>query len=83
MTGATSDVEVEVVPGVRFAPGLLGRLGRRPAEQPRAQLVKRAAAGLGLTRLTHARGEATVGDELLRLGEAVDLPDLDRDRQRE
>src|SRR5437667_2988142 len=38
---AAADVEVELVPGVRFAPGLLGGLDRGPAEQPRARLVQR------------------------------------------
>src|SRR6266571_8599257 len=38
---AAADVEVELVPGVRFAPGLLGGLDRSPAEQPRARLVQR------------------------------------------
>src|SRR6266508_823776 len=33
VAGAASDVGVEVVPGVRFAPGLLGGLDRRPGEQ--------------------------------------------------
>src|SRR6266550_1038980 len=33
VTGPTTNVEVEVVPGVRFAPGLLGGLDRRPAKE--------------------------------------------------
>src|SRR5215207_11048770 len=31
VTGPAADVEVEVMPGIRFAPGLLGGLDRRPA----------------------------------------------------
>src|SRR6266545_2642948 len=83
VAGAGADVEVEPVPGVRFAPRLLGRLDGRPAEQARARLAERAAARPSLTRLADARGESTVGDELLRAGEAADLADLDRDRQGE
>src|SRR6266511_4413179 len=83
VTRAATDVEVELVPGVRFAPGPLGRLDSRPAEQPRAGLAERAAALPGLTGLADAWGESTVGDELLRSGEAADLADLDRDRQGE
>jgi hypothetical protein len=33
VTRPTTDVEVEVVPGARFAPGLLRGLDRRPSEQ--------------------------------------------------
>src|SRR5215211_885026 len=68
VTRAASDLEVELVPGVRVAPGLLRRLDRRPAEQPRARLVERAAARPGLTGLVDAWGEPTVGDELRRTG---------------
>src|SRR5215211_8400813 len=83
VTRPATDVEVELVPGVRFAPGLLGRLDGRPAKQARARLAERAAARPSLTRLADARGESSVGDELLRAGEAADLADLDRDRQGE
>jgi len=83
VAGAASDVEVERVPGVRFAPRRLGGLDGGPAEQPRARLVERAAARSTVARLVDAWGESTVGDEFLRSREAVDLADLDRDRQRE
>src|SRR6266511_961541 len=83
VTGAAADVEVEVVPGVRLAPGLLGGLDGRPAEQARARLAEWAAARATLTGLVDAWGESTVGDELLRTREAADLADLDRDRQGE
>src|SRR5205823_7138153 len=83
VAGAATDVEVELVPGIRFAPGLLGRLDRGPAKQPRARLTERAAARSTVTRLADAWGESTVGDELLRSCEAVELADLDRHRQRE
>src|SRR5215207_11495932 len=83
VAGAVTDVEVELVPGVRFAPGLLGGLDCRPAEQARARLAEWSAARPSLTRLVDAWGESTVGDELLRTGEAADLADLDRDRQGE
>src|SRR6266545_8006433 len=43
VAGTGADVEVEPVPRVRFAPGLLGRLDGRPAEQARARLAERAA----------------------------------------
>src|SRR5207244_7638414 len=78
-----TDVEVELVPGIRFAPGLLGGLNRGPAKQPRARLTERAAARSTVTGLADAWGESTVGDELFRSREAADLADLDRDRQRE
>src|SRR6266508_6199469 len=83
VTGAAADVEVEVVPGVRLAPGLLGGLDRRPAEQARARLAEWAAARSTLTGLVDAWGESTVGDELLRTREAADLADLGRDGQGE
>jgi hypothetical protein len=34
VAGAAADVEVELVPGVRFAPGVLGGFDGCPAEQP-------------------------------------------------
>jgi hypothetical protein len=83
VVGAAADVGVELVPGGGFAPGLLGGLDRGPAEQPRAGLAERAAARSTFTRLVDAWSETSVGDELLRTGEAADLADLDRDRQRE
>src|SRR6266508_4700843 len=69
VAGAGADVEVERVPRVRFAPGLLGRLDGRPAKQARARLAERAAARPSLTRLVDAWGESTVGDEPGRAGE--------------
>jgi hypothetical protein len=51
--------------------------------KPRARLAERAAARSTVTRLVDAWRESTVGDELLRSREPVDLADLDRDRQRE
>src|SRR5438105_11594001 len=83
VAGAASVVEVELVPGVRFAPGLLGGLDRGPAEQPRARLVQRTGVRPTLTGLAETWREPTVGDELLRIGQAADLADLDRDRQGE
>src|SRR5207247_7339976 len=80
---AAADVEVELVPRVRFAPGLLGGLDGGPAEQPRARLVQRTGVRPTLTGLADTWREPSVGDELLRTGEAADLADLDRDRQRE
>src|SRR5918995_7528752 len=70
---AAADVEVELVPGVRLAPGLLGGLDRRPAEQPRARLAQRTAVRPTFTRLADAGRESAVGDELLGTGEAADL----------
>src|SRR5207247_4667952 len=75
--------DVEQVPGIRFAPRLLGGLDGRPAEQARARLAERAAARPTFTRLVDAWGEPTVGDELPRAGEAADVADHDRDRQPE
>src|SRR6266516_1967688 len=75
VAGAGDDVGVEVVPGVRFAPGLLGGLDRRPTEQPRARLAERTAARPGLTGLVDAWRKSTGGDELLRRGKAVDVAD--------
>src|SRR6266498_4852729 len=83
VAGAATDVEVELVPGIRFAPRLLGRLDGGPAKQPRARLAEPAAARSTVTRLADAWGESTVGDEILRSREAVDLADLDRHRQRQ
>src|SRR5215207_1084804 len=78
---AAADVEVELVPRVRFAPGVLGGLDRGPAEQPRARLVQRTGVRPTFTGLADTGREPTVGDELLRTGEAADLADLDRDCQ--
>ena len=83
VAGAAADVEVELVPRVRFAPGVLGGLDRGPAEQPRARLVQRTGVRPTFTGLADTWREPTVGDELLRTGEAADLADLDRDRQGE
>src|ERR671937_1303629 len=74
VAGAATDVEVEVVPGVRFGPGLLGRLDGRPAEQARAGLAERAAARSSFTRLVDARGEPTGGDELCGLAKRLISP---------
>src|SRR5207244_1494490 len=81
--GAAADVEVELVPGVRVAPGLLGGLDRGPAEQPRARLVQATAARPTLTGLVHTRRQPAVGDEPLRAREPAHFADLDRDRQGE
>src|SRR2546426_6203048 len=83
VAGAAAYVEVELVPGVRFAPGVLGGLDRGPAEQPRAGLAQRTGVRPTFTGLADTWREPTVGDEFLRTGEAADLADLDRDRQRE
>src|SRR6266480_3877330 len=71
VTRAATDVEVELVPGVRFAPGVLGGLDRGPAEQPRARLVQRTGVRPTFTGLADKWREPTVGDELLRTGEAA------------
>src|SRR3979411_747821 len=76
VSGALADVEVELVPGVRFPPGLLGRFDCRPAEQTRARLAERAAARATLTGLAHPRRQAGVRAELLRAGETADFADL-------
>src|SRR5436190_18894310 len=69
---AAADVEVELVPGVRLTPGVLGGLDRGPAEQPRARLVQRTGVRPTFTGLADTWREPTVGDELLRTGEAAD-----------
>src|SRR6266566_7007147 len=71
---AAADVEVELVPGVRFAPGLLGGLDRGPAEQPRARLVQRTGVRSTFTGLADTWREPTIGDELLRTREAAISP---------
>src|SRR5206468_7792766 len=58
---AAADVEVELVPGVRFAPGVLGGLDRGPAEQPRARLVERTGVRPTFTGLADTWREPTVG----------------------
>src|SRR5204862_2747150 len=63
VAGAAADVGVELVPGVGFAPGLLGGLDRGPAEQPRARLVQRTGVWSTFTGLADTWREPTVGDE--------------------
>src|SRR5919109_86031 len=71
---AAGDVEVELVPGVRFAPGLLGRLDSGPAEQPRARLREWTGVRSAFTGLADAGGESPVGDELLGAGGGAGFP---------
>src|SRR3954451_2539282 len=79
---ASGELGVELVPGVRGSPGVLGGFDGGPAQGPRAGLGERAGAR-AVAGLADLRRQAGVADQLARGAEARDVADLRREREPE